>query len=136
MLRSYRRPPLLRRPPGFAWRARTFVAAAALAVGLSAAPSQADEGGTRGRIVKLQINTPGSEHHASFHGAITLRQGNGALRRYHWGGSACPGQKLSDSQIAMLAQAHFNRGRTWLAPFFVASEGGDKNCLVAFELTG
>ncbi len=106
------------------------------ALGFTLANANADDTAARGRLVKLQINTPGSEHHASFHGAITVRQSSGSNKRYHWGGSTCPGQKLDASQVALLAQAHINRGRTFVKPYFVPSEGGDKDCLVAFELTG
>lgn len=114
---------------------RLLVCATA-ALGLLAAPNaHADDAGERGRVVKLQINAPGSALHATFTGAVTLRRASGETKQYHWGGSTCPGQKLDAAQVALLAQTHFNRHRTWLRPYYSPSEGGDKNCLVGFELS-
>lgn len=105
-------------------------------LGLTAPVAEAaEQDGSRGRVIKIRINTAGSEEHANVHGAITLRQGNGKTKRYLWGGSTCPGQKLDAAQVATLVSAHLERGRTSVTPVFVPSEGGDKNCLVAFELS-
>ena len=110
--------------------------ATTLAMMMLAAPASAeDEKADRGRVVKLRINTPHAAEHASFHGAITLKQANGKTQQYLWGGSTCPGQMLDASQIQVLVTVHLNRGKTWVEPIFAPSKGGDRRCLVAFELS-
>ena len=110
--------------------------AAALTV-LAASPgsAHAEETGSKGRVTAVQINTSGSDQHASVHGSIRLRQSDGKSQDYLWGGSTCPGQKLEPSHVALLVSAHVNRARTWLTPSYAPSEGGDKRCLVAFSLS-
>lgn len=123
-------------PAARARRSRAWVCATAIGIALAAAgPAAADDSAKRGRVVGLQLNTQNSSQHTNFHGSITLRLQNGKTAIYHWGGSTCPGQKLDAAQISVLSMAHLDRARTWLKPYFVVNEGGDKNCLVGFELT-
>ncbi len=91
-----------------------------------------DQEGDVGRIVGLRVNTPGSSQHASEHGAITVRTTKGKRETYAWGGSTCPGQKLTSAEVELLAAAL--RGRTSLKPFFTDAKSGTQRCLVAFEL--
>jgi hypothetical protein len=99
---------------------------------LAAGPASADEEGDGGRIVGLHINTPGSDQHALFQGKITIRNTRGKRDEYVWGGSSCPGQKLNESQVQLLAAAL--RGRTTIQPFYDPADSGGQRCLVGFEL--
>ena len=131
MTRLATRRPCLR----FLRRPATWLATAAATL-LLAGPASADETkAARGRVVKLRINTPHSDDHASFHGSITLKQANGKTQQYLWGGSTCPGQLLDASHVQVLVSVHLARGKSWVEPVFTPSKGGDRRCLVAFELS-
>ena len=118
--------------------AKRMAVVAGLTLGLASlmlpASAAADESGTKGRVLRIRVNTSGSSEHATFHGSVTIRLASGKNQTYLWGGSTCPGQKLDDGQVRLLVGAQRDRGRTWLAPYYVASEGGDRRCLVGFEL--
>jgi len=114
---------------------RTSVATTLVAMALAAPASAEDETAPRGRVVKLRVNTPHAADHASFHGSITLKQANGKSQQYLWGGSTCPGQMLDAAQVQVLVTVHLNRSKTWVEPVFAPSKGGDRRCLVAFELS-
>lgn len=109
---------------------------AALALGLATAagPAHADTEGKRGRVTALRINTPGSDEHPLFSGSITVKLGSGALVEYRWGGSSCPGQKLSDPQVDLLMAAFVERSRTRITPLYTMGEGPGTRCLVGFTL--
>ena len=95
----------------------------------------ADDEGVSGRVTRLRINTPGSEQHPSFLGAITIKQpSSGDMYEYRWGGSSCPGQKLTEAQIDVLLTAFVQRNRTLVTPRYTMGEGVSTRCLVAFEL--
>jgi hypothetical protein len=96
----------------------------------------ADETATSGRIVRLVINAAGSDSFALFHGQITVRKSttSGKGDVYQWGGTACPGSKLTDAQVALLADALHNRHRIGIVPRFKAGEVAGTKCLTAFEL--
>lgn len=95
----------------------------------------ADSAGADGRIVKLTINEPGSDDHATFRGAIKVRTGKKATDTYKWGGSLCAGLNLSEGSIARLAGAFHTRRFTTVKPRFKNGAGGTK-CLVSFDIRG
>jgi hypothetical protein len=98
-------------------------------------PAHAEEAGKAGRVVGLRINTPGSDAHPSYHGAITLKLvGTSTLVEYRWGGSSCPKQTLGDPYIEVLAHAFVQRNRTKLVPVYTMEEGSGTRCLVGFTL--
>jgi hypothetical protein len=98
-------------------------------------PAHAEEEGKAGRVVELRINTPGSEAHPSFHGSITIKlTGSSSLVEYRWGGSSCPKQSLSETQIDVLVHAFVQRNRTKLVPVYTMEEGSGTRCLVGFTL--
>lgn len=106
-----------------------------LASVVAPSPAHADEAGKQGRVIQLRINTPGSDAHPSFHGSVTLKLvGSSTMVEYRWGGSSCPGQKLSDAQVEVLLHAFVQRNRTKLAPTYTMGEGDGTRCLVGFEL--
>src|SRR5688572_19140900 len=84
----------------------------------------ADETGASGRIVRLVINAAGSDALPLFHGQITVRKSTTAGKGevYQWGGTACPGSKLTDAQTALLSDALHNRHRMTIVPRFKAGE--------------
>lgn len=112
--------------------------ALALAFAGSLAPrtAHADEEGKEGRVISLRINTPGSDAHPSFHGAITIKLvGTNTLVEYRWGGSTCPKQTLSEREIDVLVHAFVQRNRTRLIPMYTMGEGSGTRCLVGFTLS-
>lgn len=98
--------------------------------------ARADEEGEPGKVVRLTVNTTESEKYASFHGAVSIRRaGASASDRYYWGGSTCPAQKLSETQVALLSSALTHRNETLVVPVFRTSKGTpETRCLVAFDL--
>lgn len=101
---------------------------------VAAGPAHADEEGISGRIVQLRINTPGSDQHPLFHGSITLDVvGTGSQIEYRWGGSSCPGVKLTDHQIDLLMTAFVQRTHVQVIPKYTKGTGA--RCLVGFVLT-
>lgn len=114
-----------------------FLALALAAGGLAAPrPAHADEEGKEGRVIQLRINTPGSDAHPSYHGAITIKVvGSSTLVEYRWGGSTCPKQTLSDREIDVLVNAFVQRSRTRLIPMYTMGEGSGTRCLVGFTLS-
>lgn len=119
-------------------RARAALPAVALAlVSTIATPANAsEEEGKIGRVQKLRINAASSVDHSSFHGSVTLRV-SGKSVEYRWGGSSCPGQKLSDAQVSILVSAFNERNRTRVLPRYTIGEdeGPGVRCLVGFELS-
>lgn len=115
---------------------RALALAAGLGALLPSARVLADEEGKAGRVIRLTINTQGSDKYASFHGSLAVkRPGSSSIDLYFWGGSTCPAQRLDDSEVAMLASALHNRSRSLVAPRFRTGEGArNTRCLVAFEL--
>jgi hypothetical protein len=110
--------------------------ALALALASLPRPAHADEEGKEGRVVQLRINTPGSDAHPSFHGAITIKLvGSSSLVEYRWGGSSCPKQTLGDPQLRILVEAFVQRSRTKLIPTYTMGEGTGTRCLMGFTLT-
>ena len=108
---------------------------ALLLAALPATAALADTAGKPGRITELRITAQASTQHASFHGRVTLRRpGANASEQYHWGGSMCPGQRLSDAQVAILVSVIQNRTRTMIAPHYLEGEGTGTKCIVAFDL--
>jgi hypothetical protein len=106
-----------------------------LAIAGLPSPAHADEEGKAGRVVQLRINTPGSDVHPSYHGAITIKVvGSSTLVEYRWGGSSCPKQSLSDPQIEILTEAFVQRTRTKLTPVYTMGEGTGTRCLMGFTL--
>ncbi|MCX4241107.1 hypothetical protein [Paraliomyxa miuraensis] len=115
--------------------ARVLPSALALALVGPVALAHADEEGKVGRITRLRINTPGSADHSLFHGSLTVDLvGSTSLVEYRWGGSSCPGVKLTDQQLDMLTTAFVQRNRTRLVPRYTLGEGMGTRCLVSFEL--
>lgn len=102
---------------------------------VAASPAHADDEGKEGRVIQIRINTPGSDAHPSYHGAITIKVvGSSALVEYRWGGSTCPKQTLSDREIDVLVNAFVQRSRTRLIPVYTMGEGSGTRCLVGFTL--
>ncbi len=116
--------------------ARPLLAALAFAFASIALPqtAAADEEGGAGRVNRIRINTPSSDEHPSFHGALVLKQPGGDQVEYRWGGSSCPGQKLTDVQVDVLVSAFVERNRTMVTPRYTMGEGAGTRCLVGFEL--
>jgi hypothetical protein len=130
-LRSAPKSPVFRArtPRSWSWPALALVAAFA-----SASPARAaDELGSEGRIIKIEMRGPSSDDRSTAQGSITIRVG-GKSELYSWGGSSCPASKPSDQEIGMLERAFHNRNRTLVTPRFKSGETSGTRCLVGFEL--
>jgi hypothetical protein len=110
-----------------------LVLAAAATVALCST-AIAEDLGTRGTIVSLDIRSTSADAYLSWHGAMFVRAGgkNGSTTEYRWGGVACGSRTLSDPQLAMLQRALDTA--TPITPRFQPGQG-NSNCLVGFELT-
>jgi hypothetical protein len=100
---------------------------------LSPQTAFADQTGATGRVTKVSVNAQGSDKFASFHGSVTIRAGS-KTRTYFWGGTACPAQSLTASEIELLSDALNNRSRTSVTPRYRGGQAGGERCLVGFEL--
>lgn len=116
--------------------ARTALATVLVAGGaLLPGHAQADESGAVGRVIRLSINSMGSDEFASSHGAISIRHAGNKVETYSWGGTMCPASKLAEGEFAALQSALHNRQRTLVTPRYKSGEVKDVRCLVGFELT-
>jgi hypothetical protein len=115
---------------------RLSILAALAVVTIPVRSAFADDEGGAGRVVRLTINTQGSDKYASFHGSVSVRKsGSTKNETYFWGGSTCPAQRLDPAEVALLASALENRAKTLVAPRYRTGEGArGARCLVAFEL--
>ena len=93
----------------------------------------ADQTGATGRVTRVTVNAQGSDKFASFHGSITVRSGSKEVT-YFWGGTACPAQSLTESELGLLSDALNNRTKTQLTPRYRGGEAGKTRFLVGFEL--
>ncbi|MEM7153237.1 MAG: hypothetical protein AAF799_10355 [Myxococcota bacterium] len=110
--------------------------AAALLTSTSFAPqAQAakDKRGSLGRVVGMRVVTQGSHEHASYHGFIRIKPPLADPETYYWGGSSCPGQKITDAQLQLLVTALRDQQQLQLRPYYYMGEAADR-CLVAFDL--
>lgn len=89
--------------------------------------------GSLGRVIGLRIITPGSKEHASYHGFVRTKPPLGDAETYYWGGSSCPANKLSETQVGVLVDALRDHQQLQVRPYYTFSEAADR-CIVAFDL--
>lgn len=94
----------------------------------------ADTAGDVGEIVSVKVNAEGSDDFSAFEGELVLRrQSDGEEQLYRWGGAACPGKSLTESQVHLL----FDLAATpymLLTPFHKPG-AGQNVCMVGFVAT-
>lgn len=99
---------------------------------LGAAAASADDTNLSGSIVGLALNTDDADTYLQYHGRMFVKNSDGALDEYRWGGLTCGSRTLSEAQFASL-QAVQNNKKMTIAPLSQLGQGGFK-CLVGFTL--
>jgi hypothetical protein len=68
----------------------------------------ADDVGTFGTLVGLQINTAVGDTFLQYHGRMFV-SGESGLQEYRWGGTSCGSRILTEAQVAALQRALDNK---------------------------
>jgi hypothetical protein len=114
---------------------RSFVTAALLVLGLTAAPrlAAADTTATTS-VAQLMVLEPGDPSYKLFHGAVWLEYDK-ASYNYRWGGLECKGRELSDTSIQLLFAAF--RSEYQVTVEYAVSEYKTKQyrCITGFTLS-
>ncbi len=99
---------------------------------LSSTAFAADSTGAAGTLDSVEINNPTADTYLQYHGRVVINSA-GKLTEYRWGGTSCSTKVMSESVVALLWDAFYNRGTTTITPRFQAGQGTNK-CLVGFSL--
>jgi hypothetical protein len=97
-----------------------------------AGAARADEVGLVGSIVSLQTYTPSADIFLINHGRMVVKNTNGTLDEYRWGGNACGSRLLTDAHVAALQRALNHKNMT-IKPTFQIGQANSQ-CLVGFNL--
>jgi hypothetical protein len=97
-----------------------------------AGAASADDTGQRGSIAGLDVNTDSADIYLQYHGRMFVKNSDGNLDEYRWGGSSCQTRLLTDAQLAALQGAQNNKKMT-IEPRSLIGQGNVK-CLVGFTL--
>jgi hypothetical protein len=110
-----------------------FVAATALLSALAlAATVSADDLGGLGTIAGLQVNNSSADTYLQFHGRVYVKNGNGGLDEYRWGGTSCGSRILTDAEVEALHRGLDNKSMR-IEPVTQPGQG-QTVCLVGFTL--
>lgn len=82
----------------------------------------ADTTGAVGTVAGLQINTMSADTYLQYHGRVFVKNADGNLDVYHWGGTSCGTRVLTEAQVAVLQQALDNR-RMRIEPLHQTGQG-------------
>lgn len=94
--------------------------------------ASADDAGLRGSIVSLELNTVSADTYLQYHGRMFVRNEDGVLDEYRWGGTSCGSRTLTEPQFLAL-QAAANKKNLLIDPRYQLGQG-DVECLVGFNL--
>lgn len=103
-----------------------------LAVLCGARGALADEVGAIGPVAGLQINTTSADTYLAFNGRVYVKNPDGMLDEYRWGGVACSTKVLTVDQVAALQRAMDNK-QMQIQPLHLAGQGQIR-CLVGFTI--
>lgn len=109
---------------------RVLLAAAFLFCSSSAAI--ADEVGGVGTPVGLSVNTDDGDTYLGYHGRLILKNADGTLQEYRWGGISCGSRQLSEPQVITL-QGALDNNKMRVQPLYQLGQG-DARCLVGFTI--
>jgi hypothetical protein len=104
---------------------------AVAAVLLTAGRAQADNIGTAGAVVGVEISEVGSDEYTIARGRLFIDEG-GVIQVYPWQGTACNGRVINDQQIDILVEAMTSK-KVRVIPYWRVGAGGVR-CLVAFTV--
>lgn len=97
-----------------------------------AALVRADDDGSRGTLVALSTNTQSADLFLQYHGQMFVKNADGVLDEYRWGGTSCGSRTLTEAELAMLQRALERKNMT-IEPRSQTGQG-DTRCLVGFTL--
>jgi hypothetical protein len=109
---------------------RLLAVCGALMVGATAA--RADDIKPVGALAALQIHSTSADDYLQFHGRIFVKNSDGSLAEYRWGGTSCGLRLLTADQVAALQRGLDNK-RILIEPRSQTGQG-DLLCLVGFNL--
>jgi len=119
-------------PCGDTMRRRIGLLTCGCALIACAGAARADDIGLVGSIASLDVYTASADTSLINHGRIYVKNTNGALGEYRWGGTSCGSRVLTEAQFAALQGAQNNKKMT-IKPTSQPGQGGAK-CLVGFTL--
>jgi hypothetical protein len=83
---------------------RRTLALLALSVALPSMALAADDVGSAGSILELEVNSPSADTYLIHHGRMLVGNSKNATE-YRWGGNACGSRTLSEHMVNQLARA-------------------------------
>jgi hypothetical protein len=89
---------------------------------LCAGVARGDDIGAVGTLVALQSNTTSADTFLQYNGRIFVKNENGTLDEYRWGGTSCGNRLITDEQLAMLQRA-LNQKTMTIEPLFQNGQG-------------
>jgi hypothetical protein len=92
----------------------------------------ADDTGLVGSLVALDVNTISADIYLQYHGRLLVKNSNGSLDEYRWGGTSCGTRLLPEADVAVLQRA-LNNKKMRIEPRSQLGQG-DAKCLVGFTL--
>lgn len=99
---------------------------------LSAGVVSADEEGTLGTLAVLQVNTSSADTYLQYHGRLFVKNVDGVIDEYRWGGASCGSRTLTDEDTSKL-QLALHTKQVHIQPLYQAGQGS-AICLVGFTL--
>ncbi len=111
---------------------RTMIGLLMLLAFAFAGTALADDTGLVGPVVALSTNTNSADQYLQYHGRMFVKNTNGALDEYRWGGTSCGSRTLTEAELAMLQRA-LERKNMMIEPRSQDGQGQTK-CLVGFTL--
>jgi hypothetical protein len=102
------------------------------ALTFSATLASADDVGTPGTLAALQVTTDSADTHLQFHGRLFVKNVNGNIDEYRWGGTSCGSRTLTEEQTATLQRALHSK-QVHIRPLHQDGQG-QTICLVGFTL--
>jgi hypothetical protein len=96
------------------------------------ADARADDANPVGSLVGLEVNTASADAYLAYHGQAFVKNEDGSVEQYRWGGISCGSRVLTDEHLAMLQRALTSKKMT-IEPRTQLGQG-DAKCLVGFTL--
>lgn len=101
---------------------------------VAAAPLARADTTATSTITQIQLNAPGSDRHALFHGAVWLDHDK-ATHNYRWGGRQCGGGGLDAQQAGLLHTAFAEKYGVTIEYRVHSYKKKDYRCVVAVTVT-
>jgi hypothetical protein len=91
----------------------------------------ADQSGTEGQPLRVEINAPSADAYLQYHGRLFVVSGT-TTTEYRWGGTSCGSRTMTPEMVQLLLDSVRQSGAV-LTPTFQAGQGTSK-CLVGFSI--